>query len=100
MAEPTRREPIDLVWAWADHEQAGGDFDVVNALDPDVGRGWAVDAHRVEGGRTAVFLAAQPFGFEGGTDIEVVLRYRSVYGKHALGRVRLTPGTIGERQIP
>ena len=48
------------------------------------------------GGRTALFLADREFGFEGGTELRVTLSYHSVYAQHVFGRVRLTPGRIGE----
>jgi hypothetical protein len=95
-ADPARREAVALVWAWADHEQDDGDFAVVNVLDPSGDRGWAVDAHRRPGGRVAILLAADPFGFEGGTELLVRLRYASVYARHALGRVRVRAGRIDE----
>jgi hypothetical protein len=85
-----------LVWAWADHEQEDGDHRVVNALDTSDDLGWAVDAHRRMDGRAALFLAAAPFGFEGGTEVVVRLQYKSVYARHTLGRVRLTLGTISD----
>jgi len=98
--DPSRRQKIRFVWAWADREQKDGDFRVVNALDspPSPGsgeRGWAVDGHRVPGPTSALFLAEAPFGFEGGTEIEVVLQYRSVYARHAFGRERVRLGRIG-----
>lgn len=98
LADPDQREKLNLVWAWADHEQADSDFDVVNALDSDHGKVWAVGAHNpgTEGGRTALFLSEQAFGFEGGTELKVTLHYQSVYSEHSLGRVRLTPGSISE----
>ena len=95
IAEPARVRPVPLIWAWADVEQPDGDFRVVNALEGDE-RGWAVDAHRRDGNRAALFLAAEPFGFEGGTELRVTLRYRSIYARHTLGRVRLELGAIGE----
>ncbi len=95
LADRSRRVPLAVTWAWADHEQDGeSEFGVVNALDPDP-LGWAVDGHRREGGRAALFLAAEPFGFEGGTEVVVRLAYRSQYAQHALGRVRLSLGHIG-----
>jgi len=96
IADPKRRSALNFVWAWADHEQPNADFDVVNVLDPDPARGWAVNAHGVEGGRNAIFLTEEPFGFEGGTEIRVTLHYQSVYAEHAFGRVRLTPGAISD----
>ena len=96
LVDPNFRKPLQFVWAWADHEQADSDFDVVNALDPDHGKVWAVGAHNVEGGRNALFLSDEAFGYEGGTELKITLHYRSVYSEHAFGRVRLTPGRIGE----
>ena len=90
-----RRETVRFTWAFADHEQDNGDHRVVNVLDPDE-LGWAVDAHRRPGGRVAVLLAEKPFGFEGGTELRVQLQYRSVYGQHTLGRVRVRAGELSE----
>jgi hypothetical protein len=98
VTDSTKRTKVPLEWAWADHEQADGDHRVVNALDPDP-LGWAVDAHRRTDGRAALFLAAEPFGFEGGTDVAVRLQYRSMYTHHTLGRVRLSLGRIDERGV-
>ena len=99
VADPSRSQPIRLEWAWADIEQTNGDYRVTNAMDPDPMRGWAVGAHfDAEGGptgRTAVFLADEPFGFEGGTRLLFRLHYDSVYAQHAFGRVRLSLGSIG-----
>jgi len=96
LRDPSKKQNVNLVWAWADHEQPDADFDVVNVLDPSPARGWAVNAHGVTGGRTALFLAEEPFGFAGGTELRVTLAYQSVYAQHTLGRVRLTPGRIGD----
>ena len=93
--DPERTQSVRFVWAWADHEQSNGDFSVVNALDPDDPRGWAVQGHEREGGRVALFLADRPFGFEGGTELRVRLGYRSGYARHSFGRVRLSLGRIG-----
>ncbi len=93
--DPSRREPVRLAWAWADVEQANGDFRVTNALRRDA-RVWAVDAHRQPGGRMALFLADRPFGFEGGTELRVRLVTRSPYAQHVLGRVRLRAGAVPE----
>jgi hypothetical protein len=99
VADPTQRQEIRPVWAWADHEQGDGDFRVVNVLDTSDDRGWAVDAHRRPDGRVAVLLAEQPFGYEGGTRLTARLQYKSIYAKHTLGRVRLGLGRIGEEGL-
>ncbi len=95
LEDPGIKRPLHFTWAWADGEQQNDDYDVVNILDGSGDRGWAVDAHQVPGGRHALLLTEQPFGYEGGTELRVTLHYRSVYPQHALGRVRLTPGAIG-----
>jgi len=95
LTDPARRERVALVWAWADVEQANGDFAVANALVPDE-LGWAVAAHQVEGDRVALFLAERPFGFEGGTEVRVRLVYRSIYARHALGCVRLDVASLDD----
>jgi len=95
VVDPSRRQVVRFVWAAADVEQADGEYAVVHALADD-GRGWAVDGHRVEGPRHALFLADRPFGFEGGTRVVVHLDYDSPYVRHAFARVRIALGALDE----
>lgn len=90
---------VELAWAWADVEQMNGDFRVINAFDGEGARGWAVDAHNQPGGRVALFLAKEPFGSPGGTELSVRLKYDSVFARHTFGRVRLSFGSIGTRGL-
>ena len=76
-AHPEERRSVRFAWAWADHEQDGGDFRVLNALDAADARGWAVAGHQKPGGRVALFVADDEFGFEGGTLLEVRLSFNS-----------------------
>lgn len=99
LADPGQAEAVPLAWAWATHEQQNGDFGVLRAIDDDRASGWAIDAHRMDGPRTALFLADDPFGFEGGTEILVRLRFESIYTEHTLGRVRLTMANAGEEAL-
>jgi hypothetical protein len=78
---------VPLIYALADIEQQNGDFGVGNALVDD-GIGWAPAGHQQTGPRTAWFLAGEPFGFEGGTELRVTLKYDSRYRQHVFGRVR------------
>ena len=96
VVDSNQRQKLHFTWAWADLEQDNGDYDIVNALDSNFNLGWAIDGHNIDGGRNALFLADQPFGYEGGTELRVTLHYQSQYAEHALGRVRLTPGAIQE----
>ena len=98
VADPDVREKIDWTWAWADVEQQNGDFDILNVLRDDRD-GWALAGHIEEGHRTAIFVAKKPFGFEGGTRVEVRIAYRSVYGKHIVGRPRVTLATASKFDV-
>ena len=86
--DPRQRMPVELTWAWADREQPDGDHAAANVLGSDPARTWAPDAHRTPGPRALLLCAKEPFGFEGGTDLSVRLRYDSIYAQHAYGRVR------------
>lgn len=94
--DPQKRRSLQFRWAWADWEQPNGDYDVVNLLDGSNERGWAVDAHSEEGARHALLLTEDAFGYEGGTELKVTLRYRSAFPEHSLGRVRLTTGNMSD----
>ncbi len=96
IADPARRSHVRFVWAWADVEQSNGDHRIVNALDAWDDLTWAVDGHNREGRRVALLLADKPFGFEGGTELRVRLRYDSQYAQHVLGRVRLSLARLGD----
>lgn len=93
IADPAQTKTVRFDYAWADIEQPNGDFDVMNATRPDDPLGWAVGAHLMGGGRLAYFIADEPFGFEGGTELRVRLRAESQYAQHALGRVRVRAGS-------
>ena len=88
-ADPGRRHSVPLGWAWADYEQPDGDFRVVNALRPDDRRVWAPQSHDIPGRRTLLFLANEPFGYPGGTDLVVRTSYQSPYAQHVIGRTRI-----------
>lgn len=96
IADPTVHTRIPLDWAWADVEQSNSDFRVVNALRSDDDREWAVNAHMQTGDRQALFLAMEPFGFEGGTELHVRLEFQSPYASHSFGRVRLALSPLAE----
>ena len=87
--DPEQTQQVTFAYAWADFEQPNGDFDAQNALRPDQGLGWAIGAHLENEPRTLFVLTEEPFGFEGGTEVHVTLRYESRYSEHTFGRVRL-----------
>ena len=95
VTDPSRRVRVPLAWAWADVEQASGeDFRAVNALRVGDGRVWAAGGHLQDGGRAALFVSAEPFGFEGGTELRIRLVSTSPYAQHTFGRVRLRAGAV------
>ncbi|MFO0828314.1 MAG: PSD1 and planctomycete cytochrome C domain-containing protein [Phycisphaerales bacterium] len=96
--DPSQRKPIHFAWAWADIEQTNGDYAVANTI-AGIPTGWAVDGHNRGGPRAALFLTDEPFGFEGGTDVTITLRYRSIWAQHVFGRVRLSLGQIADRGL-
>jgi hypothetical protein len=98
VTDPTKRQSVSLAWAWADVEQSDGDYRVANALRRD-GRVWAVNAQNEPGSRAALFMAAQPFGFPGGTELRVKLVTKSPYPQHAFGRVRMHAGAASDSLI-
>lgn len=95
IAEPNRRERIHFASATADFSQES--FPVRNAIDGRSDTGWASEGHKKRENRTATFIADQPFGYEGGTEVRVRLRFDSQFPKHTIGRFRLAlaPATEG-----
>ncbi|NRA96105.1 MAG: DUF1553 domain-containing protein [Planctomycetes bacterium] len=92
VAHPSRTRDVEMAWAWADHEQPNGDFDVLNVLRPDAA-GWAVEGHNRKGeSRTALLVAKKPFGFPGGTRIEITVACESIHSQHTIGRPRVSLG--------
>ena len=82
--------PIQVVYAWADHEQALGENNlegvVANAIDDKPETGWALD--RKQENRQAIFLVAAPFGQEGGR-LKIRLKHEYDLRHKQLGRFRL-----------
>ncbi len=89
---PTEWTPIRLVRAWADHEQ-DATYPIANALDGKADTGWAAGATNRDGGRQAIFLAAEPFGAEAGSLLRVRLKHESKSGQHQFGRIRVKTTT-------
>jgi len=93
--DPTQRESIELVWAWSDYSQDDSDdWNVLRAFDPRHNTGWGLGGHFDGSERSAWFMAAQPFGFEGGTEVVVTLGYESIWAGLAFGRTRLRFATL------
>ncbi|MEZ6197029.1 MAG: PSD1 and planctomycete cytochrome C domain-containing protein [Planctomycetota bacterium] len=84
--DPTKRVPVTFGRAIADYSQDR--YEIPKAIDGNPGTGWAVDGHKRRANRSAVFLAKEPFGFPGGTILEIEIE-QNYGGEHTLGRFRL-----------
>jgi Protein of unknown function (DUF1553)/Protein of unknown function (DUF1549)/Planctomycete cytochrome C len=82
---PDLAQPVKFSHADATHSQT--DFPITAALDGNPETGWAGIGR--DGDRSAVFIATEPFGFEGGTHLRFRLRHESRFAQHTLGRFRL-----------
>lgn len=79
-------QPVKLTVARATFEQNG--LPVAAAIDDNTGSAWAVDP---EFGKdhAGVFVAAEPFGFEGGTEVTLTLTFQNNV-HHAIGHPRFS----------
>ncbi len=89
VADPNQRRRLELDWLWASREQRNGPFNLEGTLDDDPASVWAIQSHELDGDVVALFGTAEPFGYEGGTELHVRLGYESIYARHTFGRVRL-----------
>ena len=81
-------QPVKFVRAWADHSQPG--TNIASAIDGNPSTNWTTEGHSRPGGRTAIFVAESPLGFEVGTRLRIRLRHESKeFKKHTFGRFRL-----------
>ncbi|MCB9914920.1 MAG: PSD1 domain-containing protein [Planctomycetes bacterium] len=87
--------PVALRWAWADHTQRNQDYEAIHLLQ-DGAMGWALDGHRKGGGRALMLLADEPFGDAAGSELRVVISFRSIYERHSLGRIRLRVSPLAD----
>jgi hypothetical protein len=90
-----KTKKVSFLLAHADYAQAKGDFVIEKAIDGKTGgkSGWAVDGDKRHENRTAVFVASEPIGFDGGTILRVRLRHDTEHKQHAIGRFRLATST-------
>ncbi len=88
VADPSKKQKVEFAAAQADYEQK--DFGVAKAVDNKADTGWAIDGKPEN--RTALFFPKSPFGWEGGTELRVAMRFN--FGtRHAFGRFRLSVAT-------
>lgn len=91
-------QPAKLSRAWADYEQADGNYKIANAIDGKPETGWAIAGHQRRENRLAIFGLEKPIECGEGALLRVRLRHESIYAQHQFGRIRLATTTA--RKIP
>ncbi len=88
--DSSKEQAVKFVRAIADYSQAN--YEIGKAIDGKVAgnNGWAVDGPTRKEPATAIFVAAAPFGFEGGTELRFRLRHEAGFSTHGVGRPRLS----------
>jgi hypothetical protein len=88
--KPSQSQAVKFASAIADYSQAG--YEVSRAIDGTTANsnGWAVDGPTRKEPATAIFIAALPFGYEGGTLLRFRLRHEADFAAHGMGRPRLS----------
>jgi hypothetical protein len=94
--DPQQRAELGIDWIWTDFAQDNEDWSLYRSFDERPNTGWAIAGHEDGGERVALFVTAEPFGYEGGTDVVVTLEYESAYAQHAFGHVRLGLAGLSE----
>ena len=90
LADESKSQRIKFVRAVADYSQSN--YEIGKAIDGTVANsnGWAVDGPTRKQPATAMFIAAEPFGYEGGTQLRFRLRHEANFATHGIGRPRLS----------
>jgi hypothetical protein len=81
---------LAIIASGADHEQEG--FPAAHAVDASAETGWGISPRF--GQSSAAYFAVAPSGARGERVLRVTLEYRSPYGHHVGGRVRLSATTV------
>ena len=96
---PTRRKAVKFTRAMADYSQVG--YEIARTIDGTVAgnNGWAVDGPTRKQPVTAMFVAAAPFGYEGGTELRLRLRHEASFATHGVGRARFSISTDAPERL-
>jgi hypothetical protein len=88
--DPQQSQTVKFVRAEADYNQAN--YEVAKSIDGTAAgnSGWAVDGPSRKEPATALYIAARPFGYEGGTELKFRLRQEANFSTHGIGRARLS----------
>lgn len=87
---PNISQAVKFTRAMADYSQAN--YEISKSIDGIVSgnNGWAVDGPTRKQSATAIFIAEQPFGFSGGTELQFRIRHEASFQTHGIGRPRLS----------
>jgi hypothetical protein len=90
LKDPAQTQRVIFIKAVADYSQSG--YEIAKAIDGTVANsnGWAVDGPTRKENASAMFIAAEPFGFEGGTQLQFRLRHEAGFATHGVGRPRFS----------
>ena len=88
--DPQQSKQVKFSQAKADYSQAN--YEIGKTIDGTTANnnGWAVDGPTRKKPVTAIFVAAEPFGYVGGTELQFRLRHEANFGTHGVGRPRLS----------
>ena len=100
-AEPQKLKKIQFSKARADHYQKNGNYRVEYAIDGKIDSklGWAVEGYKLHENRTAIFIPSAPIGREGGTELRIRMRFKTIFANHAIGRFRLAITTDKQVEV-
>lgn len=87
---PNQRRKIKFKRAIAEYSQSG--YDISKTIDGmvDNNNGWAVDGPTRKQPVQAIWVASQPFGYEGGTSLKFTLKHQANFATHGVGRPRFS----------
>jgi len=93
LADPSQSQQLQFSKAIADYSQAN--YEIAKAIDGTTANnnGWAVDGPTRKQNATALFVAKESFGYEGGTELQFRLRHEAGFATHGIGRPRLSVTT-------
>lgn len=99
VVDDSKTHVVKFSRAIADYEQSN--YEVAKAINGTTANndGWAVDGPTRKEPATAIFVADQPFGFPGGTQLRFRLRHEANFGTHGIGRPRISVTTNGESEL-
>jgi hypothetical protein len=88
--DPSKKQQVKLAGAWATQSNQVKDKELgpLNLLKP--GKpGWSTGGNKDKHPRTLLLVADEPFGFVGGSHLEVFIEHRSGLPRQTLGRIRI-----------